>query len=523
MVDLIHLYWIYDKNRNGKIEQNELEEDVKPYDLNGDGALSPWEVMEAVNKARNWQIFSPQAIAKMKKENETGRSTIPYYPQSEEVCRNILKQIDREGALSEPAKGLLYRSIIEDSGYLACDTTIDGVKLKIWSSVDIARFQYRDDPGKRVTIALAANDRKEINGISYKLELFFIIYANNIAKFQGGILAEDVELSTFNQLVKFKKGTFLRFWNYGQNEVRFGTLAEDKSLSVGKRKIKFKAGENIFYHPNGKVMSGVTAEAAEMNSHLWEANTMLVFDKKGDLTEATPFINKMIGKYKFKAKERICFNSKGKIVAGTLVNDLKLMGTAPSGHKFEIILSGGELINFYDFEKGIIASGKLAENAVIGPFTFKKGTSLASYNSRDDKDRISNGTLARDAVIRIKGDRIKLEADTEIKFYENGNIKEAVIAESGMIDGKWFKAGTELRFFDNGRISWGILAKDTEIKIGNHRIIKFKQETKMGFYSDGSVYSGVLAEDNYISGKIRLAGTRIELSPEGKIIKEVEE
>lgn len=72
-VDLINFYGDRDENKNGRLEAGEvLESDVQVYDQNSDGALSPWEVMEAVNRSHPIPIFSPAEINSMHELNSQG-------------------------------------------------------------------------------------------------------------------------------------------------------------------------------------------------------------------------------------------------------------------------------------------------------------------------------------------------------------------------------------------------------------------------------------------------------------------
>ena len=565
MVDLVHYYWAYDRNRNGKIERNEITEDIQKLDKNGDGTLSPWEIMEAANNRSGfyWQIFSPQEILKMKEKNEAGISAIPAYPKNEEACRKLLKKI-LPGYLKEPINGLLYRLTGDHfpsrDGYLACDTTIDGVKLNIWTNISIPCYQFQGDPGKRVKIDLGEKEEKEINGIKYKSTLYFALQNNN-AIFMGGNLAEDISMKTFGKEIRIKAATILSFYDYKRNAIRSGTLAEDAKLRVGKRWIKFKADSVVAFHDSkrnevasgilaedavikagarwikfkagggisfdkyGKGIVGVIAEAVTMNSIEWEPGTTLIFNEKGELESAIPKNNKEINNISFKAGENIIFDEKGKLSSGTLAENIKLNGITPKGEGFKIIFEGSKPIVFYDFKKGIIKNGILASNATIGRFTFKKGTLLDPYYSNDDKDRINKGILASDAVVIMKSDKVKFKADTEIEFHQNGSVKIGILAEDTLIEGKLFKGGSLVQFFKDGGISWGTLAENKDLTIENkiYDSLKFMRGTKLGFYGGGSVYQGTLAEDLVIGEKIYKTGTAIEFSPQGKVLGRVKE
>lgn len=68
VADLINLYYEKDENKDARLGPGEVS-GVAQNDMDGDNVLAPWEVMEAVNRLKETQVFSSEVIETTKAWN----------------------------------------------------------------------------------------------------------------------------------------------------------------------------------------------------------------------------------------------------------------------------------------------------------------------------------------------------------------------------------------------------------------------------------------------------------------------
>jgi len=458
IVDLIHYYWAYDKNKNGKLEKNEVTEDIPKYDKNGDGALSPWEVMEAVNHLHNnWSVYKPQQISEMRKANESGRSLIPAQPGSDQECKILFKKIKPD--IEEPIKGALLRitySFMIRSGYLVCDTVMDGIKLKALTQLSYySPVRYAN----RLRAYLRGNEVIEKDRIRFKSTLIFFL-EDDKKSFGGGELVEDVTLVTFNRRLKFKAGKELVFYDYARKMVNGGVLAEEAILEAGGVKVKFMAGKALGFHRNGSVSVGSLAEKTTIQGMICRAGTNLLFNENGRIVWMLlpGGTNVSIGALLFKS---------GKTIGG---------GSHPP-------------IRFYD--NGQVESGSLAKEVGRQGMKFRPG--VIEFH---EDGKVKSGALAEDAVVEIDNKKVRFKAHTAMGLYQNEKVEFGDLAEETDFGGWKFPPGSVAKFNENGQISSIALPSDSSIN--NYR---FKAGKEIKFDSKGRIVSGVLVDNIRLDGK----------------------
>ena len=533
---LVDSYWKYDRNRNGKLERDEVSVDIKDLDQDGDNAVSPWEMMEGINRQSKVQIFTPGQIAAMRKLNQSGKAFDDVTPEEDSEVQGILY---RKGQMVRfNNNGLVM------FGMLAKDTPLNVGKNKVTflagtnpyfdsdgsvsdgilaGAQNIQNIKF--DSGTRLNFhnngaIWMAHHLKDINvnGIIFKGGMTYFNYNGTI---RHGTLTEDANLQAGGTKVKFKGGSEIDCHDTGS--VRIGTLAEDSLLQTPKGKMKFKDGTYVEFSGDGRVRSGILAKDAVIDGINCWAGTEIEFDGSGRLASLFLHRDTEIKGIRYKptiasvAEVRVfcndgwsramrscghlsvSFNAKGDVICGTLAEDrtFKIGGR-------KILFRAGTHIDFS--ENGQIERVGLDKPAIMDLFLHKEKIKIAVPVWLEDfsLDFYKNGIIKSIKLAentKIQGYLFK--AKDHLEFHENGNVASGVLAESRIISGISFKEGSIIEFDKDKKIYEAIPSNDItikEVKFGNKVIgdVSLKAGNKLTFSENGQIDYSVLAADKTI-------------------------
>jgi len=374
MIDLINLYGEKDKDFDRELEVGEISEKViKENDKTGDKALSPWEVMEAVNRTYP-TIFSP-------KEIDDARNSGHFFYR----CYGIS---------------------------LKKDTTILGVKFKGDPDEDVDVIFHTDD---RIDGILAEDSI--IQGIEFKKGL--IVLNDKNGKVLGGTLVRGTIING----IKCKEEEWIAFKE--NEQLALCTLAEDTVI----KDVKFMGEKKIYFYDEGQGYSGTLANTT-INGIKFEDGTKANFYSKGQLQEVElvkdTIINGVkwkgtVGFYKngrvsggilsedtiingikYKGGTRIKFFNNGQVMSGTLAEDTVIQVQGK-----DIKFKGGEEIGFH--ENSIVKFGYLITDILLQGIKFKGGFLTKVY----DQDFYA-----------------------PIGFYQSGRVKCGLVCDATTVQGK---------------------------------------------------------------------------------------
>ncbi|MDD4179848.1 MAG: hypothetical protein PHH14_07400 [Candidatus Margulisbacteria bacterium] len=253
--EIYGLFLEKDSNHNGRLEQGEISvAEIRSSDGNADGSLSAWEVMTAVNKINQKQIFTADKIEETKKNEKSG--SLPVLTLEAETVI---------GGVTLPAGTKV--SFEEFGGYAAAitsDTTIKGVKYQAGTRLEIyANGSVRCGTlAENTLIKLAGNTF--VRGVRYKARTVIEYYPNGKVK-KGKLSGESaVDGLRFTGNEEIGSG-LISFYEDGR--VERGYLARDTKLGG----ITFGRNTLIEFYPDGKVHIGRLRKSANIQGKQYQA------------------------------------------------------------------------------------------------------------------------------------------------------------------------------------------------------------------------------------------------------------
>jgi len=476
MAVLINFYCTNDKNKDGVIEEDEVKGSSK-IDRDGDGAASPWEVMEITNAEAKKILFSSEEIAAMRKLNQSGKNFDKITPdQDTEICGIPFKK--GEEIFFHGNGSIGSGKLAEDKALM----TAAGHRITFRRGETI----YFDKEGRASFGTLI--QRTTIHGKTYEAGSW--IYFHENGNVRHGKFAKDELVNG----VTYQAGTEINFYNNGS--VKSGMLASNITIN-GKT---FKpGGKQIVFHENGNIEFGVLFKEENIQGVNYGAGSEVGFYKNGQVDTVILAASTIIQGMRYEAGTKVIFYESGELRDVYLTADFTVQGMP-----FMHITHDNEP----DF--------------ICGPNKCR-ALSMFGYHGPDigfhRNGKVSWGALARDIVVKHKTGAtkidLKLKAKAEVRFYENGELESGKLAEETAFDIKNKKinfAPSGISFYANGEVEWGFLAK--EIEINGY---KFKAQTRMEIYENGRVRAGTLAEDTAIHGYNFKAGTYVKFHENGRI------
>lgn len=154
VVDLINFYYENDENRDARLGRGEVSS-VAQHDMDGDNVLRPWELMEAVNRLKEAQIFSSDVIETTKSWNNAGFFLPPQNLEEDAVIGGVqCIATDADIDIDFYALGQIY------SCFLAADT-----RAEFYSDGSIRAIELPDRIivyGQDGKISMVVNSRDEL-------------------------------------------------------------------------------------------------------------------------------------------------------------------------------------------------------------------------------------------------------------------------------------------------------------------------------------------------------------------------
>ena len=443
-------YYEKDTDRDGRLEEGEIGAFAVQYDQNGDGGLSPWEVMEAVNRSSPVPVYSPETIRYFASLNTNGLN----FPK--------LRITDE-------------------------DTVIQGVPCKVGTEVV---FNLN---GQIQSATLSEN--YPFKGATFKAGTQIFITPAGV---RIGILAEPLTITLDSQEVTFRAGCSISIDQNGR--VLAGTLAENaeisgKSLVAGSEVYlntsgrltgvklavdttfegtTFPAGTRVNFNAEGRVVSAILSQLAAYEGRVYPAGIELRICADG-IETWIPSSGAEINGIKYKAGTQIFLRATGDVYTGILADDTVIEGLG-------VKLRAGSRATFYP--NGQLESGELAEDFTLGEIKFKAGTRI---------DFHANGTVACGTVAQGKAHGLDLKPGSPISFHSNGQVAMAVFGTDLTVEGSnvKLKAGSGVHFDAAGKVIEGVLVADTDVP--GVQGAKLKGGSTITFHSNGKVASGTLA------------------------------
>jgi hypothetical protein len=572
MADLVTLYGEKDKDHNGKLEPNEIGK-LEGKDKNGDGALSPWEVMEAANACAGEHAFSAEEIEAIKQQNDAGESSYSFTLEKKASIQGI--------PLRSGTEIRLYKwrmSSMVSKGR----TTLQGIPFAAEHSIS-----FHDN--MKVNTGRLASD-VIVAGIPLREDTDVRLYSNGVPE-QGTTAREFTR-----QGATFSSGSNIALYETGR--VRSGTLARDVDIA-GRR---FKGGERIEFHANGQVASGVLAAKATIQGTSYEAGCKVEFHENGALAAVTLTADKTIQgipvmsttderQPKLRRGEspnpaylgnhqgaHVRFHKNGRI-AWALIGKPFVYRHKMGKRDVPIALRESVDAEFYadgrikacDPAPGVeieVLGKKMAvtwsmtfhPNGMIdwlGGFSGKVKIGNYEYKGEHGFNLYENGSLKSGTITGGKIYEITLPDNMEIAFDRAGTVVSATPPRDIAINRYIFQAGKPITFW-RGKLHSGFLKKDLALMgkspkgneyplilrsdqaVAFHDFakrdiaggflkedveiddVRFKAGTWLGIYGGGGavdrISQGTLAADAKIGGKTYQAGTTLTFSYGGKVL-----
>ena len=422
LVDIVN-YYEKDTDRDGRLEEGEIGEFAVQYDQNGDGGLSPWEVMEAINRSRPVPVYSPETIRYVASLNTSG------------VNFPALKVTDE-------------------------DTVIQGVPCELGTQV------FFNLNGQIQSATLSEN--YPFKGATFKAGTQLFITPAGV---RFGTLAEPLTITLGSREVTFKAGSSITIDQNGR--ILAGTLAENadisgKALPAGSEvyldasgrltgvKIAvdttfegttYPACTRVNFNAEGRVTSAILSQLAAYEGRVYPAGIEIRIGADGTVETWIPSTGTEINGIKYKAGTRIFLRANGDVETGILADDTVI-------ESLGVKLRAGSRVSFHP--NGQLEAGELAEDFTLGEIKFKAGTRI---------DFHPNGTVACGTVAQGKAHGLDLKPGSPISFYSNGQVAMAVFGTDLTVEGSnvKLKAGFGVHFDTAGKVTEGMLAADTEI------------------------------------------------------------
>jgi plastocyanin len=455
-IDLINFYNETDTNRNGRIEASESSNiEIARYDRSEDRSLSPWEVMEAVNRSNPVRVFLSAEIRSMQESNSQGITFQNITLESESTIQGISLPAGTEVAFNKNGR--------IDHCILSTAITIEGISLRAGTEVGFyedGSISYDKNPKPAPTsianLALAGREQLFEAGpspflMTGSLEDFcervrhshtgegveFCMGGGSPVDMQrflatagGTPIAGSSEQRTPRITIN------LRERRYDHGQISEGILDEDTLIGG----IKFKAGSRVTFNlENGRVSEGILAEntsfTIQHQSVEVKAGTTVRFYNDGRLSEILLIENTPLTlqgrEVKFKAgtslKLTTIFDEDGEVMRGLESLEGELAENTTVGIT----------------AKNTSTSGISPALITLQEIELKQGTRV--YFSGDG--RFFGGTLAVPTTIQRAGfENLELLAGTEVHFRDNGQVLYIVLNEDDNIQGIDFKAGTQVHF-----------------------------------------------------------------------------
>lgn len=489
ILDLVKLYAEKDADRDGRLEADEIPE-IAANDRNGDGGLSPWEVMEAVNHSTPTRVFSRQSINSIKQINQGGKAFPPMMLEEGEQIEFGGRIFGAKSILEFDASGqLISVSVVEAF-------TPPGTEGITFSN---ARYKYGENGMLTAIITNPLTESVTIDGKTYEegqilefnpsgqleyitsvLSADFTTRGITIRAGSGlklkpdGTLVSATSLPTSNVTVhgiKFKVGKKLVISNFTAGSLTVdGTLAQDVTLKIGDNNVKFKAGTRLSY----RYISNTTPPQIQVLSGTLDQNYTI----PGTETD-------------LKAGTEVFWGADGKVEHARLGTATVIDGkTFPPNSDVWLAADGH------------VGSAVLGANT---PFRigsqdvmFKSGTLISFENGQVDMGILANGT------------QIELR-DGKLRQMKLGNPTPFMLGDQMII----LAPDTEISFNDDGKAEIITLSADTTVKI-NGEDVTFKAGTTIYLYADGKIESGtILAKDHFLGLEVESEGT-IYFRPDGQ-------
>ena len=334
-VDLINFYCEKDSNKNGMLEEGEVE-GVSQYDRDGDGFLKPWEMMEAVNLQRSAQIFQDSVIESFR------------HPSRQDI------HIAMRTTLEENADvlGITFRAGTDLIFYLGSDETEIMATLGGRTTIDEIRFQA----GTSVTVGMDGTLRE--------------------ARLTGSAVVQET---------RFGDGTRLSFGGNGLLERAF--LVNETKI----KGVRYDEYNGVTFYENGQVQEGELDREEDplIDGVRYNGGTYIMFYENGQVRFGYPAGNVRAYGYRFTAltDDGVQFYEDGTLQFGGLVEDATLQ---------EIELTKDTLLSFYpDGHIEVIYRAPDDVVTVHGATYSLAGSNCVSFYPNG---QVRIGTLAADAT-----------------------------------------------------------------------------------------------------------------------------
>ncbi len=395
--------------------------DFGQVDRNRDAKLSPWEVMEAVN--RYHPTFSHSTITYIAQTNLEGNAfpaytvdpgsppvqgipfpvgAVVHFDANGHVASADLPQnagLTIDGVPFKPGTEVKFTAA-GMSGTLARDTELQ---------VGSRRIKFRGDT------AIAISGGKAFFGTID--ESYSGLPEGSLTTFDlnGNITQAIPPVETIIDGIKYPAGLPIAFIN--GRPASMGTLTADKTFPNG---LTLGPGSQVVIGADGNPTWAKLAAPTRIGNRLFPANTILKFEeghlKQAILPADTDFrIGNTVYRFKGGPESPMDFNSDGSLWRATLANDTEVNVIVDNeGTTYKAKAKGGTDITFHN--NGQAHQIILAENFNAGLFIFKAESDL-TINTEGGLDR---GVLASGVSYEGPGGRrITMEAGEIANFDDN--------------------------------------------------------------------------------------------------------
>ncbi len=301
--------------------------------------------------------------------------------------------------------------------------------------------------------------------IKLKKETYVRFYSDG--NLQRGVLAEDVSFGDFG----FNPGTILEFYPDGNyKRALIMSLSDVLNVKINNRVYTFK---NTGTYKNGNWFR--LNKDTEYSGIIYKGNTILFVDTNENAQEGQLAKNQNINiirdnnlsTYTFRAGTMIDYYSNGNVASGTLNNDQNV-NLIFDDNKTSVKFKNGCIISFYP--DGNVKKGTIAFSTEINGITFPAGSEIY-FDSYGNTRLVRPFSDVMISGIKYKGSSQASDQNVML-FYNNNQMQMAILSGDQKINivkdnndnAVLFKNETYIEFYENGNVKNGIIALDTEIK-----------------------------------------------------------
>lgn len=167
----------------------------------------------------------------------------------------------------------------------------------------------------------------------------------------------------------------------------------------------------------------------------------------------------------------------------------------------------------YYTPQGRLASIFLSDTTQIAGQTFPPASMVHLY-ADGSLDWIS---LNREAFIEASyPDFPRLAVKRQVSYYRNGQLKEAMLARSTVVQGHLLLADTIIHFSNDGRLVWAQLSGTTTFIIGEQSLSANSQSC-VEFHRNGKIRCLTLAQATLLQGHRFDPHVQVKFDPEGHL------